>query len=115
MIDAEQNYEIYDKELLVVIRALEEWWHFLEGLPEPFEIITDHANLKYWTTAQDLTCHQARWALWLSRFNFHLMHKPGKSNVLTDDLSHLPSSEVHDSDNNHGVTVLKPECHHPPN
>jgi hypothetical protein len=51
MIDAKQNYEIYDKELLVVIRALEEWQHFLEGLPEPFEIITDHANLKYWTTA----------------------------------------------------------------
>jgi hypothetical protein len=109
MIDAEQNYEIYDKELLVVIRALEEWQHFLEGLPEPFEIITDHTNLKYWTMAQDLTCCQARWALWLSRFNFHLTHKPSKSNVLADTLSHLPSSEVHDLDNNCGVTVLKPE------
>jgi hypothetical protein len=51
MIDAKRNYEIYDKELLAVIRALEEWQHFLEGLPEPFEIITNHANLKYWTTA----------------------------------------------------------------
>jgi hypothetical protein len=49
MINAKQNYEIYDKELLAVIRALEEWQHFLEGLPEPFEIITDHANLKYCT------------------------------------------------------------------
>jgi hypothetical protein len=109
MIDAEQNYEIYNKELLAVSRALEEWQHFLEGLPEPFEIITNHANLKYWTTAQDLTCRQARWALWLSRFNFHLTHKPGKSNVLADALSHLPGSEVHNSDNNWGVTVLKPE------
>jgi hypothetical protein len=109
MIDAERNYEIYNKELLVVIRALEEWQHFLEGLPEPFEIITNHTNLKYWTTARDLTRCQARWALWLSKFNFHLMHKPSMSNVLADALSCLPGSEVHDSDDNHRVTVLKPE------
>jgi hypothetical protein len=51
MINAKQNYEIYDKELLAVIRALEEWRHFLEGLPEPFEIINNHTNLKYWTMA----------------------------------------------------------------
>jgi hypothetical protein len=37
------------------------------------------------------------------------MHKPGKSNVLADTLSCLPGSEVHDLDNNRGVTVLKPE------
>ena len=27
----EQNYEIHDKEMLAIIRALEEWRHFLEG------------------------------------------------------------------------------------
>ena len=27
----EQNYEIHDKEMLAIIRALEEWQHFLEG------------------------------------------------------------------------------------
>jgi len=27
----EWNYEIYDKEMLVIICALEEWRHFLEG------------------------------------------------------------------------------------
>ncbi len=42
MSDAEQNYEIYDKEMLVVVRALEDWRHYLEGLPHPFDIITDH-------------------------------------------------------------------------
>jgi len=27
----EWNYEIYNKEMLAIIRALEEWRHFLEG------------------------------------------------------------------------------------
>jgi len=27
----ERNYEIHDKEMLAVIRALEDWRHFLEG------------------------------------------------------------------------------------
>ena len=30
--DMERNYEIYDKEMLVVVRCLEAWKHFLEGM-----------------------------------------------------------------------------------
>ena len=30
---AEQNYEIYDRELLAIIRALEEWRHYIQGSP----------------------------------------------------------------------------------
>jgi len=29
--ETERNYEIYDKEMLAVIRCLEAWRHFLEG------------------------------------------------------------------------------------
>jgi len=34
----ERNYEIHDKEMLAIIRALEEWRHFLEGATHPVEI-----------------------------------------------------------------------------
>jgi len=34
----ERNYEIHDKEILAIIRALEEWRHFLEGATHPVEI-----------------------------------------------------------------------------
>lgn len=51
----ERNYEIYDRKMLAIIEALKDWRHFLEGLPELFEIVTDHRNLKYWSTAQDLS------------------------------------------------------------
>ena len=59
MSDAERNYEIYDKEMLAIIRALQAWRHYLEGLPSVFEIQSDHKNLEYWKTAQNLTRRQA--------------------------------------------------------
>ena len=52
---AERNYEIHDQEMLAIIEALKDWHHFLEGLPNPFGIITDHSNLQYWRTAQYLS------------------------------------------------------------
>lgn len=60
-----RNYEIYDKEFIAIIRALEDWRHYLEGLSE-FIVILDHKNLEYWTKAHNLTRRQARWSLWLS-------------------------------------------------
>jgi hypothetical protein len=55
LIDAEQNYDIHDKELLAIVRALEAFRHYLEGHPEPFEIWSDHSNLQYFRTKQKLT------------------------------------------------------------
>jgi len=36
--NTEQNYKIHDKEMLVVVRCLEVWRHFLEGTTTKFEI-----------------------------------------------------------------------------
>ena len=52
--EAERNYEIHDKEILVIIRCLEAWRHFLEGAKDQFEIWTDHKNLEYFMKAQKL-------------------------------------------------------------
>ena len=78
--ETERNYDIHDKELLAIIRALESWRHYLEGAPHTIEILTDHKNLEYFTTAQKLSRRQARWALFLTRFDFTLLHRPGTSN-----------------------------------
>lgn len=40
------NYEIYDKKFIAIVRALKDWRHYLEGLPE-FTMIFDHKNLEY--------------------------------------------------------------------
>ena len=43
----ERNYEIYDRELLAIIWALEEWRHYIQGLPHTTIIFSDHKNLTY--------------------------------------------------------------------
>jgi hypothetical protein len=55
---AECNYEIYDMELLAIIRAFEEWRPELEGSGMPIQVITDHKNLEYFMTTKLLTRRQ---------------------------------------------------------
>jgi len=43
----ERNYDIYDRELLGIIRALKTWRHFLEGSEHKVIILSDHKNLTY--------------------------------------------------------------------
>jgi len=75
----EQNYKIHDKEMLAIVRALEEWRHFVEGAEHRCEIWTDHKNLQYFMTAKKLNRRQARWSLLLAWFDFIMHHCPGKS------------------------------------
>jgi hypothetical protein len=55
----EQNYNIYDKGMLAVIQAIEEWRHFLEDAKHPSEIWMDHKNLEYFWTTWKLNWRQA--------------------------------------------------------
>jgi len=73
--------------MLGVIRCLEAWRHFLEGARMKFEIWTDHKNLEYFISSQNLNCRQACWALYLSRFDFALKHIPDSKMGKADGLS----------------------------
>jgi len=85
--ETERNYEIHDKEMLVIVRGLEVWRHLLEGVQNKFEIWTDHKNLEYFMKVQKLNRRQARWALYLSRFDFTLKHVAGVKMGKADGLS----------------------------
>ncbi len=50
----EHNYEIYDKELLAIMLALDGWRHYLMGAAIDVEIWTDHQNLQYFRKPQKL-------------------------------------------------------------
>jgi hypothetical protein len=56
MLAPEQNYKIHNKEMLVVVQALEEWQAELKGLQykDYFSIYTDHQVLEYFMTTKKL-------------------------------------------------------------
>lgn len=87
---AECNYDIYDKELLAIIKALEEWRPELEGAAKKFDIITDHKNLQTFSTTKQLSPRHMRWSEFLSRFNFQIIYRPGAANARPDALSRKP-------------------------
>jgi hypothetical protein len=45
--DTEQQYEIYDRELLGIVCALKEWRHYIQGSGHTTLVHTDHQNLTY--------------------------------------------------------------------
>jgi len=107
--DTERNYEIHNKEMLAVVRCLEVWRHFLEGAMMKFEVWTNHKNLEYFIKAQKLNRRQARWALYLSRFDFILKHVLGSKMGKADCLSRRPDWEISVERDNEDETLIKPE------
>jgi len=103
----EQNYEIHDKEMLAIVRALEEWRHFVEGAEHRCEIWTDHKNLQYFMTAKKLNWRQARWSLLLARFDFVMHHHPSKSMGKMDALF-CRSDHGTGSEDNDNMVLLTP-------
>jgi len=96
--NVEWNYDVHDKEMLGIMHVLESWQHYLEQ----YEIWTDHRNLQYFMEAKKLNWQQASWALYLSRFDFNLVYKPGptmgKANALLRCADHKEGIE-HDNEN----------------
>jgi len=104
--ETERNYEIHVKEMLAIVRGLEAWRHLLEGAQIKFEIWTDHKNLEYFMKVQKLNRRQARWALYLSQFDFTLKHVVGSKIGKTDGLSRRVDWKIGvDKDNENQVFI----------
>ena len=100
MIKHEINYEIHDKELLAITAAIEEWGQYLAGARHKISVYTDHCGLEWFTQNKPLNQRQARWALELDGFDFHIIYRPGAKNTKSDALSrraeHRPEKGGHD-------------------
>jgi hypothetical protein len=102
----ERNYEIYDRELLAIIRALEEWRHYIQGSAHMTVVLSDHKNLTYYREAKKLNRRQARWSLYLSEFDVKLIHTPGHKMVQSDALSRRPDLCPDDDTDNENIVML---------
>ncbi|ESK82843.1 reverse transcriptase-rnase h-integrase [Moniliophthora roreri MCA 2997] len=104
----ERNYEIYDRELLAITRALLEWRHYLMGSKYKVVVLSDHKNLTYFHAAQKLNRRQARWSLLLLEFDLSLIHMPGTSMTQADALL-WRNHEGREGDNDNDDIILLPD------
>ena len=83
----EQNYTIFEKEMLAVIQTIKEWRKYLKGSQQKIKIITDHKNLTYFKETRILNRRQTRWALEIQDISYELVYRKGNENTLADVLT----------------------------
>jgi hypothetical protein len=79
------NYPTYDKEMYALVRALENWQHYL--WPKEFVIHTNHESLKHLKGQQRLNKRHAKWVEFIETFPYVIRYKQGKENVAANALS----------------------------
>jgi len=88
----EQNYPIYDREFLGVMRGLRCWSHLLKGTTIPVLVYTDHTNLRYYREPRKIGPRIAGYLPERKQYNILLEYKPGATNR-ADALSRRPNYE----------------------
>src|SRR5882672_7747854 len=69
------------------------------------EVLNDHRNLTYFRESQNLNRRQACWSLFLSRFDFSLIHRPGRHSAKPDALSRRKDHLTKEGDNQDQVML----------
>jgi RNase H-like domain found in reverse transcriptase len=103
--ETEHNYNIYEGELLAIIKAISHWRPYLIWTKEPFTILTDHTNLLHWKSPRKLNHCTAHWHGELQDYNFKLQHVPGKLHTAADALSR-PAGANKGKDDNQQMSMI---------
>ncbi len=98
MSSAECNYEIYDKELLIIIRAFEHWRLELKLTDISIKMFIDHQALISLMKDKELSRRQMRWVQKLADFNFRIMYRSDKQNIKIDALTRRADVVLRDSE-----------------
>jgi len=95
---AECKYDIYEKELMEIITALEQWRPECKGAVYPLQLIIDHKNLEYFMRNKLLNCQQARWSEFFTCFDNQIVDRSGESNGKADALTWRPGDLPEEGD-----------------
>lgn len=85
----EENYATNEKELLAIVWALDKLRTYLYGAKK-IKILTDHQPLTFALSNSNNNAKLKRWKSRIEEYNYELLYKPGKTNVVADALSRLP-------------------------
>jgi hypothetical protein len=103
----ERNYDIFERELLAVMKALHHWRPHLAATETPVTVLTDHTNLNHWKTPKKVNRRVARWFGELQEYNLVIQHIPGKLHTAANMLSRPPIEDKGEGNNNN--LMLLPE------
>lgn len=81
----EENYTTNEKEMLVMVWALDNHRNYLYGKKE--DIYTDHQLLTLALGKLNFNAKMKRWKSRVEEYNHALIYKPGNSNYVGDALS----------------------------
>jgi hypothetical protein len=76
---------IYEKEMMEILHALNKWHPYLIG--RHFKVKTDHDSLKYFLEQRLSSEEQQKWVTKILGYDFEIVYKKGKKNVVADALS----------------------------
>ena len=84
------NYAVHEKEMLILVDALEERRHYLLG--SEIHIFTDNSALRCLQNSARPSSRQIRWVEKLQVYSpLKIAHFPGKTNTAADALSRSPT------------------------
>ncbi len=98
MSSAECNYEIYNKELLIIIWAFEHWRLELKLTDISIKMFIDHQALISLMKDKKLSRRQMCWVQKLADFNFRIMYRSDKQNIKIDALTRQADVVLRDSE-----------------
>lgn len=84
---AERKYSATERECLAVIRGIEKFRGYVEGVK--FTVFTDHAALSYLRSMKNPTALMSRWILRLNAYDFEVKYRKGCINIVPDALSRI--------------------------
>jgi hypothetical protein len=76
---------IYEKEMMAILHALKKWHPYLIG--RHFKVKTDHDSIKYLLEQRLSSEEQQKWVTKILGYDFEIIYKKGKQNVVADTLS----------------------------
>jgi hypothetical protein len=76
---------IYEKQMLAILHVVDLWRPYLLG--QRFQIKTDYQSLKYFLEQRISSPEQQKWVTKLFGYDYGIIYKKGKDNVVANALS----------------------------
>lgn len=101
----EEKFSTTEKELLAIVWAVKYFRPYLYG--RKFKLFTDHQPLTYSLT--NTNNKLVRWKLALEEFDYEIIYKPGKQNIVADALSRIKTDDLNTNSQENPIPIALPD------